>query len=396
MGGKNDTSRTDCDDIEVSQDTIHIVIIAHPDDESMFFLPTIHYLMQECREDKVWIMCLTNGNYDGIGKKRQRELANVASILDVSKVIMIDDEDIMPDHPNQSWKVETVSEYIHHVIVTQVLQLQQLKQSLINQRRTGYIQGKEDATTNRGVATKIHVNVVTFDEFGVSGHVNHRDTYYGVRHWLGKFCREYQDNSCTYRLEPSMFHEIKTKAEYEKHIIVVDNSCKASDQNSRPTIRNNNNIGLDNADTTKTMPIISVSAWELHSNRNPLTKYLPVRSWISLLVIYLFSLLTVTHRCWAIHHDVLSSHTSSLFSSTTTSPDPMTLQHLWKKHHVNDGALQPRRMVSIFLRAPKLNWIAMKTHASQFVWYRRLFVIFSCYTYENQLRSITLPKTNIS
>ena len=35
---------------------------------------------------------------------------------------------------------------------------------------------------------------------------------------------------------------------------------------------------------------------------------------------------------------------------------------------------------------PWINWYAMKIHYSQFVWYRRLFVVFSCYTYYSELR----------
>jgi hypothetical protein len=32
---------------------------------------------------------------------------------------------------------------------------------------------------------------------------------------------------------------------------------------------------------------------------------------------------------------------------------------------------------------PSLVWNAMKAHHSQFVWYRRLFVVFSRYSYAN-------------
>ena len=38
------------------------------------------------------------------------------------------------------------------------------------------------------------------------------------------------------------------------------------------------------------------------------------------------------------------------------------------------------------LQQPALNWRAMASHTSQFVWYRRLFVVFSCYTYVNRLK----------
>ena len=37
---------------------------------------------------------------------------------------------------------------------------------------------------------------------------------------------------------------------------------------------------------------------------------------------------------------------------------------------------------------PKLVWNAMAAHGTQFVWYRRLSVLFSRYTYTNTLRLI--------
>lgn len=38
--------------------------------------------------------------------------------------------------------------------------------------------------------------------------------------------------------------------------------------------------------------------------------------------------------------------------------------------------------------SPGLTYRAMLAHASQFVWYRRLFILFSRYTYVNTLREI--------
>lgn len=38
--------------------------------------------------------------------------------------------------------------------------------------------------------------------------------------------------------------------------------------------------------------------------------------------------------------------------------------------------------------APRINYNAMATHASQFVWYRRLFVIFSRYTFINSWKKL--------
>ncbi len=45
-----------------------LLVIAHPDDESMFFVPTI--LLQS----NISILCLSNGDYDGLGIVRESEL----------------------------------------------------------------------------------------------------------------------------------------------------------------------------------------------------------------------------------------------------------------------------------------------------------------------------------
>mmetsp|Transcript_1504 Transcript_1504/g.4848 ORF Transcript_1504/g.4848 Transcript_1504/m.4848 type:complete len:131 (+) Transcript_1504:68-460(+) len=46
-----------------------ILVIAHPDDESMFFFPTLARLSAE---RPVHILCLSDGGYDGCGPARDR------------------------------------------------------------------------------------------------------------------------------------------------------------------------------------------------------------------------------------------------------------------------------------------------------------------------------------
>lgn len=44
---------------------------------------------------------------------------------------------------------------------------------------------------------------------------------------------------------------------------------------------------------------------------------------------------------------------------------------------------------------PWVSYYAMKAHYSQFVWYRKLFVVFSRYTFLNHLRVMNPPETLI-
>lgn len=48
-----------------------LFVTAHPDDECMFFTPTIEAMK---KESDLYILVLSNGGYDGLGKIRQKEM----------------------------------------------------------------------------------------------------------------------------------------------------------------------------------------------------------------------------------------------------------------------------------------------------------------------------------
>jgi N-acetylglucosaminylphosphatidylinositol deacetylase len=243
---------------------VYVLVIAHPDDESMFFVPTIRSLVTA--GERVWILCLTTGDYDGLGKQREKELNRAGNLLGVSKVMIVNDK----DHPKERWPIPSVSSAIQQALENEILSNPECERFVL----------------------------LTFDQHGVSGHVNHIDTFHGV--------------------------------------------CELVKQNST--------ISSTAGSNHKTKDIISpvaIEAWQLESERNLFFKYVPVLSWL------LFFL--------------------ALF--TTTSPvlgkrEDSQLRRAYRFHE------------------PLMNWRAMAAHESQFVWYRRLFVIFSCYTYVNKLQPI--------
>nr|CAJ86242.1 H0402C08.18 [Oryza sativa] len=49
-----------------------LLVLAHPDDESMFFAPTILFL--KSKGHSIHILCLSQGNADGLGNIRKEEL----------------------------------------------------------------------------------------------------------------------------------------------------------------------------------------------------------------------------------------------------------------------------------------------------------------------------------
>ena len=117
------------------------LIIAHPDDECMFFSAILRQLAN--KGDKFFILCLTSGNYYNQANLRVNELNKSCKHLlkceNLADVTVIDEPDKLPDSPlPNSWDLKFCQEKIAQYISHKSIDL-----------------------------------VVTFDEFGISGHINH-------------------------------------------------------------------------------------------------------------------------------------------------------------------------------------------------------------------------------
>ncbi|KAM0678313.1 N-acetylglucosaminyl-phosphatidylinositol de-N-acetylase [Binucleata daphniae] len=112
-----------------------LLVIAHPDDEIMFFTP----LLQNVKE-QITILCLSNGNYYGQGKMRAVEMQNVCNKINIPHIISNNFCD------NKDWNVTEIANYI----------------------------------TNLHFLCNFDV-IFTFDSDGVSGHKNHRSCFLGVQ-----------------------------------------------------------------------------------------------------------------------------------------------------------------------------------------------------------------------
>ena len=120
-----------------------LLVIAHPDDESMFFVPLLRCY------PAARVVCLSNGNYDGLGVQRAVELQRACEIigmLDSSAQLLIVDEPELQDGPRAEWPVARIAD----IVVREA----------------------------KGSGAR---RVFTFDAGGVSGHANHVSTYRGVR-----------------------------------------------------------------------------------------------------------------------------------------------------------------------------------------------------------------------
>lgn len=122
-----------------------LLLIAHPDDECMFFAPTILGLLQGQRP--LSVLCCCTGNYYNQGETRKSELLQSCATLGIapSNVTLIDHSDL-PDSPTVKWDERLLSSLILNHIREKNIDL-----------------------------------VITFDEGGVSGHSNHISLYHAIR-----------------------------------------------------------------------------------------------------------------------------------------------------------------------------------------------------------------------
>nr|CAH8828702.1 unnamed protein product [Trichobilharzia regenti] len=86
-----------------------LVVVAHPDDESMFFAPTILKLIYTGYH--VDLLCVTTGNYDGLGDVRKLEMNSAARKLGIRRLSIIDSEGLK-DGPASSWSEKELTDII--------------------------------------------------------------------------------------------------------------------------------------------------------------------------------------------------------------------------------------------------------------------------------------------
>lgn len=129
-----------------------MLVISHPDDEAMFFGPTLESLKKTTNvitTTKVFCICLSNGNASGLGQTRAKELKK--STLEVFKLdgcVIADSEDLQ-DGMENAWPLEEIANVVHECV-------QHYSPDVI----------------------------LTFDERGVSKHPNHVQTHRGVMRFI--------------------------------------------------------------------------------------------------------------------------------------------------------------------------------------------------------------------
>ncbi|ODA81357.1 hypothetical protein RJ55_04322 [Drechmeria coniospora] len=117
-----------------------LIVTAHPDDECLFFSPTILGVLDRNHRIKGGLLVMSTGNNDGIGETRKKELLGSCAALgiDSSRCVALDHPELQ-DNPKLWWNTTLIESIVgEHV-------------------------------------AKWDINaIITFDEGGVSGHINHR------------------------------------------------------------------------------------------------------------------------------------------------------------------------------------------------------------------------------
>jgi hypothetical protein len=85
-----------------------LYVIAHPDDEAMFFVPSI---VQLRKTNELYLLCLSNGNFDGLGKIREKELYASAKYLGFKEAKVVDHPELA-DGMKSYWNPDVIGEEI--------------------------------------------------------------------------------------------------------------------------------------------------------------------------------------------------------------------------------------------------------------------------------------------
>lgn len=136
--------------VAIEDSTVYF-LIGHPDDEVMFFSPSIIELSKKRHNNKVRLLCLSSGDAESemMGAIRRDELYKSARILGIEKqdVILVGG---FKDGMDMVWHEEDIKRIL---------------QSNVNDSKKKEV-------------------LVTFDEKGVSKHPNHMSLYHGAKSFL--------------------------------------------------------------------------------------------------------------------------------------------------------------------------------------------------------------------
>lgn len=132
----------------------------------MFFSPTLTSLLAPDLGNHVKILCLSNGNAEGLGEKRKSELETSGLILGLRAAtdIYVHNSPKFKDGMTEDWKAEDIAALLKTAFASPNVK-------------------KNPTTAAEAPIATIDV-LITFDGKGVSSHPNHISLYNGARQFL--------------------------------------------------------------------------------------------------------------------------------------------------------------------------------------------------------------------
>jgi N-acetylglucosaminylphosphatidylinositol deacetylase len=180
------------------------LLIAHPDDEAMFFAPTVLALTKPELGNHVKILCLSTGDADGLGSTRKRELQKSATQLGLrsdADVFIVDDAARFPDGMDKDWNEGQIASLLASAFAPEMAAAKK--------------SGKQGARNKAPTAT-IDV-LVTFDQHGISNHPNHRSLFYGAVNFLRALMKDNAGYAC-----PVTLYTLTTTSLLRKYVGILD------------------------------------------------------------------------------------------------------------------------------------------------------------------------------
>ncbi|KAJ3763381.1 LmbE-like protein [Lentinula raphanica] len=143
-------------DFEPTQLQRVLLVTAHPDDECLFFSPTILGLKKDPSRTphaELFSLCLSVGDADGLGHVRKEEYERSMDVLGIeAKNRMTLDDPYLQDDIESSWNIDYIADVVADFVVT------------------------HNITT-----------ILTFDQGGVSDHPNHKAIPFGIQRMMSAY-----------------------------------------------------------------------------------------------------------------------------------------------------------------------------------------------------------------
>ncbi|KAJ5120378.1 N-acetylglucosaminyl phosphatidylinositol deacetylase [Penicillium bovifimosum] len=183
------------------------LLIAHPDDEAMFFAPSVLALTKPELGNHLKILCLSTGDADGLGATRKLELQKSATQLGLrsdADVFVVDDPARFPDGMDKDWDAGQIGSLLASAFAPEMAAA-----------KAGAGKGKQGARDKAPTAT-IDV-LITFDQHGISNHPNHRSLFHGAVGFLRALMKGNEGYAC-----PVTLYTLTTTSILRKYIGVLD------------------------------------------------------------------------------------------------------------------------------------------------------------------------------